>query len=59
LAQALQQDRRIVELQLANTRHFGSPQYVYIELDLLAPHVMRLLKHGPLPSEDFPEGAFK
>lgn len=53
--QALQQDRQIVELQLANTRRFGGPQYVYIELDLLAPHIMRLLKHGPLPSEDFPE----
>jgi phenylpropionate dioxygenase-like ring-hydroxylating dioxygenase large terminal subunit len=53
--QALQQDRRIVELQLANTQHFGGPQYVFIELDLLVPHIMRLLKHGPLQGEDFPE----
>jgi phenylpropionate dioxygenase-like ring-hydroxylating dioxygenase large terminal subunit len=50
--QALQQDRRILELQLVNTQRFGVSQYVYIELDLLAPHIIRLLKHGPLHGED-------
>jgi len=54
--QALQQDRQIVELQTANVRRFGGPQYVYTELDVLGPHILRLLKHGPTaPTESLPE----
>lgn len=54
--QALQQDRHIVELQTTNLRRFGGPQYVYTELDVLGPHILRLLKHGPTaPAESLPE----
>jgi hypothetical protein len=30
-------------------RRFGGPRYVYTELDLLGPHLLHLLKHGPGP----------
>lgn len=44
---ALQQDRRILELQSANIRRFGGPRFVYTELDVLGGHIVHLLKHGP------------
>ena len=47
--QALRQDARIMALQAANLRRFGGPRYVYTELDLLGPHILHLLKHGPGP----------
>jgi phenylpropionate dioxygenase-like ring-hydroxylating dioxygenase large terminal subunit len=45
--QALRQDQRILRLQAANLRRFGGPRYAYTPLDLLGPHILRLLKHGP------------
>jgi phenylpropionate dioxygenase-like ring-hydroxylating dioxygenase large terminal subunit len=54
--QALRQDQRILRLQAANLRRFGEPRYAYTPLDLLGPHILRLLKHGPAPrAEDWPE----
>lgn len=50
--QAFQQDRQIVELQTANIKRFGGEQYVYTELDLLRPHINRLLKYGPFAADD-------
>jgi phenylpropionate dioxygenase-like ring-hydroxylating dioxygenase large terminal subunit len=50
--QAFRQDRRIVALQNRNLKRFGGEQYVYTELDLLRPHIVRLLKHGPFSDED-------
>jgi hypothetical protein len=46
----LRQDRGIMEMQAANLKRFGGPQYVYTELDVLGPHILRLLKHGPDPA---------
>ena len=54
--QALRQDQRILRLQAANLRRFGEPRYAYTPLDLLGPHILRLLKHGPMPAaETLPE----
>jgi hypothetical protein len=39
-----------MEMQAANLKRFGGPQYVYTELDVLGPHILRLLKHGPDPA---------
>ncbi len=50
--QAFQQDRQIVALQTANIQRFGGEQFSYTDLDLLRPHILRLLKHGPFPKED-------
>ena len=50
--QALQQDRNVMAWQAANLRRFGGARYVYTELDVLAPHILRLLKHGPGAAED-------
>jgi phenylpropionate dioxygenase-like ring-hydroxylating dioxygenase large terminal subunit len=47
--QALRQDLRILQAQSANVWRFGGPQYVYTELDVLGPHILHLLKHGPAP----------
>ena len=47
--QALRQDAGILKLQAANLRRFGGRQYVYTELDVLGPHILHLLKHGPGP----------
>lgn len=48
--QALRQDRRILALQSANIRRFGTARYVYTELDVLGGHIVHLLKHGPSPA---------
>ena len=54
--QALRQDQRILRLQAANLRRFGEPRYACTPLDLLGPHILRLLKHGPAPrAEHWPE----
>ncbi len=54
--QALQQDSRILALQTENIERFGEEQFVYTELDVLRPHILRLLKNGPFPATDtFPE----
>lgn len=50
--QAFQQDKAIVALQTANLKRFGGEQYTYTELDLLRPHIIRLLKHGPFSPDD-------
>jgi phenylpropionate dioxygenase-like ring-hydroxylating dioxygenase large terminal subunit len=47
--QALRQDLHILQAQSANLQRFGGPQYVYTELDVLGPHILHLLKHGPAP----------
>lgn len=49
---ALDQDIAILEKQAANIRAFGGPQFVYTELDVVAPHMLRLLKHGPGAADD-------
>lgn len=48
--QAYQQDRRILELQRANLRRFEKAQYVFTEADVLLPHILHLMKHGPVPA---------
>ncbi len=49
LRQALRQDAAILAAQAANLVRFGGPRYTYTELDVLGPHIRRLLKHGPTP----------
>ena len=38
-----QQDAVVLELQTNSMRHFGSARYVSTEVDLLGPHILRLL----------------
>lgn len=40
------QDARILREQTANIQRFGGEQYMSTELDLLGPHIWRLLKHA-------------
>jgi phenylpropionate dioxygenase-like ring-hydroxylating dioxygenase large terminal subunit len=47
---ALRQDAAILAAQAANVARFGGPRYTYTELDVLGPHIQRLLKHGPAPA---------
>ncbi|MEM7799352.1 MAG: aromatic ring-hydroxylating dioxygenase subunit alpha [Chloroflexota bacterium] len=47
LARALRQDQEILVKQQENLARFGRAQYVYTELDVMMPHIVRLLKHGP------------
>ena len=42
------QDKTIVELQTNNWQRFGSPEYVYTELDVLRPYILRLLTNKPI-----------
>ena len=44
---ALRQDRQILELQRANLRNFPDHRHTSTELDLLRPHILHLLSHGP------------
>jgi phenylpropionate dioxygenase-like ring-hydroxylating dioxygenase large terminal subunit len=53
--QALRQDQRILRLQAANLRRFGKPRYAYTPLDLLGPHILRLLMHGQTPQAEAPQ----
>ena len=45
------QDRRILDLQLANLERFGGEHYTSTELDVLRPHIVRLLR-GNYVGED-------
>jgi phenylpropionate dioxygenase-like ring-hydroxylating dioxygenase large terminal subunit len=51
LGRVVRQDQRILALQQANVARFGGEHYTSTELDLLRPHIARLLLHGPLPVE--------
>jgi phenylpropionate dioxygenase-like ring-hydroxylating dioxygenase large terminal subunit len=49
------QDQRILAAQAGTVREFGGEQYMSTELDLIGPHVWRLLKQaeaGALPPEE-------
>jgi phenylpropionate dioxygenase-like ring-hydroxylating dioxygenase large terminal subunit len=49
------QDARVLARQSENVRRFGGEQYMSTELDLIGPHVWRLLKQaetGERPSDD-------
>lgn len=47
------QDRRILHQRQANAdRHSDRPAYAFSDIDLLGPHILRLLRHGP--QEDVP-----
>lgn len=43
LTQVVKQDRAILELQAANLRRFDGPRYTSTELDVLGPHIVRML----------------
>jgi hypothetical protein len=47
----VRQDRRILALQAKNLRRFGEPHYASTELDLLRPHIVRLLQGGRSASD--------
>ena len=49
---ALQQDRKIMTQQSTNLAQFGEERFVSTELDVLRPHILHLLKHGPFPDDD-------
>lgn len=51
LGRVVRQDQRILALQKANVDRFGGAHYTSTELDLLRPHIDRLLQTGPLPVE--------
>jgi phenylpropionate dioxygenase-like ring-hydroxylating dioxygenase large terminal subunit len=51
LGRVVRQDQRILALQQANVARFGGAHYTSTELDLLRPHIARLLQTGPLPSD--------
>jgi len=52
LKRVVRQDQRILALQSANLRRFGGPRYASTELDILRPHILRLLdKSRPLPDD--------
>jgi hypothetical protein len=51
LLRVVAQDQRILTLQKANIDRFGGEQYTSTELDLLRPHLARLLQSGPQPVE--------
>ena len=55
LGRVVRQDQRILALQTANLRRFGQPHYVSTELDLLRPHIARLLQGGRLAAERVPD----
>ena len=47
--QAYQQDKRILELQRENLQKFEKAQYVFTDADVLLPHILHIIKHGPTP----------
>jgi phenylpropionate dioxygenase-like ring-hydroxylating dioxygenase large terminal subunit len=51
LRRVLRQDQHILAMQSANLRRFGTPQCTSTELDLLRPHLVRLLQGGPAPAD--------
>ena len=51
------QDQRVLALQTATMRRFGDARFVSTELDLLGPHILRLMRQaerGALDSPDSP-----
>lgn len=48
---ALRQDAAILAAQAANLARFGGPRYTYTPLDVLGPHLRRLLQHGPAAAD--------
>ncbi len=51
----LEQDRRMLRRQTESVRRFGGEQYVSTDVDLLGPHIWRLLRQaerGDPPTED-------
>lgn len=50
LAQVVRQDRAVLELQTANLRRFGGPGYTSTELDVLGPHIRRMLRSEQPPT---------
>ncbi len=46
-AKVLQQDKAILALQEKTIAKQGGTQFAYTDLDVLMPHIQRLLKHGP------------
>jgi phenylpropionate dioxygenase-like ring-hydroxylating dioxygenase large terminal subunit len=50
------QDKRMLSAQADTVRAFGGEQYMSTELDLIGPHIWRLLKHAASGEPD-PEGA--
>ena len=51
LLRVVRPDQRILALHKANVVRFGGKRYTSTELDLLRPHMARLLQTGPLPVE--------
>jgi phenylpropionate dioxygenase-like ring-hydroxylating dioxygenase large terminal subunit len=51
-ALALWQDQKIVRLQRETIRRWGEPKFVSTRLDVMRPHMERLLKDGPQPGQD-------
>lgn len=55
----LEQDRRMLAEQTQAVQHFGGEQYVHTDVDLLGPHILRLLRQAERgeapPDEDPPE----
>jgi phenylpropionate dioxygenase-like ring-hydroxylating dioxygenase large terminal subunit len=51
LWRVVRQDQRILALQSQNLRRFGEPHFASTEVDLLRPHIVRLLQGGPTTSE--------
>ncbi len=49
---ALQQDRDIMTEQTTNIARFGKEHFTSTELDVLRPHILRLLTHGPFPDDE-------
>lgn len=47
LKTALEQDRKILDNQRENLARFPDHQHSSTELDVLRPHILKLLKHGP------------
>jgi phenylpropionate dioxygenase-like ring-hydroxylating dioxygenase large terminal subunit len=44
LRTVVNQDRTILKLQAENLRRFGGPRYTSTELDVVGPHILRMLK---------------
>ena len=49
------QDRAMLQLQAANMARFGGPHYTSTELDVVGPHILRLLRGVAGPTATWPE----
>ncbi|MBV9791834.1 MAG: aromatic ring-hydroxylating dioxygenase subunit alpha [Chloroflexi bacterium] len=54
LGTVVKQDRAILKLQAENLARFGGPRYTSTELDVVGPHILRLLKSAQPPAIDQP-----